>query len=106
MSVFTHLTDNSSAWLLELQRLLKPDGLLIATYMGRWNSQFFAGEPWDDIAGRPERAPPMRDWESGGPGVLMSDWWMREHWGRAFEVLEVEPSDPQHGAGLSCASAT
>jgi SAM-dependent methyltransferase len=91
VSVFTHLTDNASAWLLELQRLLKPDGLLIATYMGRWNSQFFASEPWDeDRVGR-NVLYHVRDWESGGPGVLMSDWWMREHWGRAFEVLEVEP---------------
>ena len=34
ISVFTHLTDNSIPWLLELHRLLKPDGMLIATYMG------------------------------------------------------------------------
>jgi hypothetical protein len=23
--------------------------------------------------------------------VLMSDWWVREHWGRAFELVRVEP---------------
>ena len=46
ISVFTHLTDNSIQWLLELHRLLKPDGLLIATFMGRWNSEWFAKEPW------------------------------------------------------------
>jgi SAM-dependent methyltransferase len=91
VSVFTHLTDNSSAWLLELHRMLKPEGLLIATYMGRWNSEFFAGEPWDeDRIGR-NVLHHVRDWESGGPGVLMSDWWVREHWGRAFEIVEVEP---------------
>ena len=48
VSVFTHLTDNSLPWLLELHRLLKPDGLLIATYMGRWTSELLAGEPWDE----------------------------------------------------------
>jgi hypothetical protein len=26
----------------------------------------------------------QRDWEIGGPAVLMSEWWVREHWGRAF----------------------
>src|ERR1051325_7603490 len=47
LSVFTHLTDQSSAWLAELHRLLKPDGLLVATYMGRWNGEVFTHEPWD-----------------------------------------------------------
>jgi SAM-dependent methyltransferase len=48
ISVFTHLTDSSIPWLLELHRLLKPDGLLIATFMGRWTSEVIAGEPWDE----------------------------------------------------------
>jgi hypothetical protein len=30
-------------------------------------------------------------WEAGGPSVLMSDWWVRAHWGRAFEILEIAP---------------
>lgn len=33
MSVFTHLTDYWSDWLLELHRLLRPDGRLIATFL-------------------------------------------------------------------------
>jgi hypothetical protein len=28
-------------------------------------------------------------WDDGGPMVLMSDWWVRAHWGRAFEILET-----------------
>ncbi|MFN8164248.1 MAG: class I SAM-dependent methyltransferase [Solirubrobacterales bacterium] len=48
LSVFTHLTDNSLPWLLGLHRLLKPGGLLIATYMGRWSSEVLAAEPWDE----------------------------------------------------------
>ena len=27
----------------------------------------------------------------GAPLVLISDWWLREHWGRAFEVVEIAP---------------
>jgi SAM-dependent methyltransferase len=92
LSVFTHLTDFSLAWLLELHRLLKRDGLLISTYMGRFNSEVFTHEPWDD--NRIGMNVLRRDlgWEDGGPVVLMSDWWVRAHWGRAFQILEVAPN--------------
>ncbi len=91
LSVFTHLTGNSIPWLLELHRLLKPGALLIATYMGRWNSEVLAGEPWDEDRVGMNVLRHNQDWDLGGPMVLMSDWWVREHWGRAFEVLEVAP---------------
>lgn len=91
LSVFTHLTDTSIPWLLELHRLLKPGGLLIATYMGRWNSEAFTGEPWDEDTVGMNVLRHNQGWDSGGPIVLMSDWWVRAHWGRAFEILEVAP---------------
>jgi SAM-dependent methyltransferase len=91
VSVFTHLTDNSIPWLLELHRLLKPGGLLIATYMGRWQSENFVGEAWDEDRIGMNALHHDRDWDLGGPLVLMSDWWVRAHWGRAFEILEVVP---------------
>jgi SAM-dependent methyltransferase len=91
ISVFTHLTDNSIPWLLELHRLLKPGGLLIATYMGRWQSESFAGEPWDEDRVGMNVLHHTAEWDLGGPAVLMSDWWVRAHWGRAFEFLEVAP---------------
>jgi SAM-dependent methyltransferase len=91
ISVFTHLADNSTPWLLELHRTLKPGGLLIATFMGRWTSEWFAKEPWvEDRVGR-NVLYHHRDWDSGGPAVLMSEWWLREHWGRAFEVVHIVP---------------
>jgi SAM-dependent methyltransferase len=90
VSVFTHLTVNSTPWLLELHNLLKPGGLLIATYMGPGNCELVTGEPWDeDRHGRTilrHTAP----WDEGGPAALISDWWMREHWGRAFEIVEIK----------------
>ncbi len=91
ISVFTHLTDNSIQWLLELHRLLKPDGLLIATFMGRWNSEWFAKEPWVEDRVGMNVLHHNRDWDSGGPAVLMSEWWVREHWGRAFEIVDIAP---------------
>lgn len=91
ISVFTHLTYNSTAWLLELHRLLKPEGLLIATFMGRWTSDWFAREPWVEDRVGMNVLHHNRDWDSGGPAVLLSEWWLREHWGRAFEVLMIDP---------------
>lgn len=91
VSVFTHLTINSIPWMLELHRMLKPDGLLIASYMGRWNSEFAAGEPWDEDTIGMSVVQQNPDWDSGGPAVLISDWWVRAHWGRAFEIVQIAP---------------
>lgn len=91
ISVFTHLAASSPAWLLELHRVLRPGGLLMASYMGEWNSEAIAGEPWSadrigfNVLGHDQ------PWDRGGPMVLMSDWWVREHWGRAFELVAVLP---------------
>lgn len=92
ISVFTHLTDSSLPWLLELHRLLKPGGILIATYMGRWTSELLAGEPWDEDRIGMNVLRHNHPAADGAPLVLISDWWLREHWGRAFEVLHVEPN--------------
>lgn len=91
VSVFSHLTDNSIPWLLELHRMLKPGGLLIISYMGRWISEYFAGEPWVEDRVGMNTLYHGRDWDLGGPAVLISDWWVREHWGRAFEVVDIDP---------------
>jgi hypothetical protein len=39
-------------------------------------------------------------WEHGGPMVLMSDWWVDAHWGRAFEPVRREPVHGQTWALL------
>jgi SAM-dependent methyltransferase len=91
ISVFTHLTDSSIPWLLELHKLLKPGGLLIATYMGRWNSEVFTHEPWDEDRVGMNVLRRDQGWDDGGPVVLMSDWWVHEHWGRAFEIVAERP---------------
>ena len=89
ISVFTHLTHNSIPWLLELHRLLRPGGYLIATYMGRSISELLAHEPWDEDKVGMNVLRHDQSWEAGGPAVLMSDWWVREHWGRAFEIVDI-----------------
>ncbi|MGB9377467.1 MAG: class I SAM-dependent methyltransferase, partial [Mycobacteriales bacterium] len=89
MSVFSHLTDAWAAWLCELHRLLTDDGVLIATVIGQAAGPIFGEEPWiDDRIGMLVLGP-GRPWVAGGPMVLHSHWWLREHWGRAFTVLDI-----------------
>ena len=92
ISVFTHITHEWSAWLLELHRILKPDGLLVATFLGPplWREW---GEESDEnaLGMRVLRLGQGLDTTSG-PRVLHSPWWLRAHWGRAFNLLSLEPS--------------
>jgi SAM-dependent methyltransferase len=102
VSVFTHLTDHWAGWLAELHRVLKPDGLAIISFLGGAMYEVWNDEEWD-----PDRIGMTvlnhgQDWELGGPTVFHSPWWLREHWGRAFEIVEMrEGSAPrEHGLVL------
>jgi SAM-dependent methyltransferase len=99
VSVFTHLTDYWSAWLLELHRVLRPGGRLVSTFLGEGMSESIAGEPWDADRIGMNVLRMWQPWDHGGPTVQHSEWWLREHWGRAFEVERVEDG-PQFGHGL------
>jgi len=91
LSVFTHITDQWSAWLLELHRLLAPGGLLIASFLGAGMSEVIDGEPWVEERIGMNVLLADQGWQDGGPMVLMSPWWIREHWGRAFDIRELRP---------------
>jgi SAM-dependent methyltransferase len=96
LSVFSHLAEGWSAWLVELHRLLTEDGILIATFHGRstWQLGFTGsrGIPFDEdrIGMHVEHFGASFE-ESWGPAVYLSEWWLRAHWGRAFDVLSFEP---------------
>jgi len=104
-SVFTHITEEWSAWLLELHRLLKDDGLLIATFHGP-GAVWVADETWQEerIGMNVVRA--GESWEVGGPTVFHSPWWIAEHWGRAFEIVSLQeaglasPNSRSWGQGM------
>lgn len=87
-SVFTHLLDSWSAWLLELHRLLDHDGVLIVTVFGPGVSVHGDLPIGEDITGMNFLAPRI-EWERGGPLIVHSEWWLRAHWGRAFEIVEL-----------------
>jgi SAM-dependent methyltransferase len=106
VSVFTHLTDTWSAWLLELHRLLKDSGLLVITFIGPGAAHHVANEPWDPDRIGMTVLKPGQAWDLGGPMVLHSPWWIEAHWGRAFEILDLRldgfglPSPEGQGAVL------
>ena len=102
VSVFTHLTDHWAGWLAELHRVLRPGGLAIVSFLGGAMYEDWTGQSWE-----PDRIGMAvldhgQDWELGGPTVFHSPWWLREHWGRAFEIVQMrEGSAPrEHGLVL------
>ena len=102
VSVFTHLTDEWSSWLLEMRRLLKPDGLLVATFLGPGFAHAINRlpwhEPWDEERIGMHIIGLGTPWDEGGPIVLHGRWWLEAHWGRAFDVLSLTPGrDGGHG---------
>jgi SAM-dependent methyltransferase len=89
-SVFTHLTSSWSAWLVELHRVLKPGGLLLVSYIGR-SSELPGLDHWDeDRTGMNVLDGGLAYGAAGGPVVLHSEWWIRAHWGRAFEIERID----------------
>jgi SAM-dependent methyltransferase len=90
-SVFSHLTDTWAAWLCELHRLLDDDGVLVATVIDEGGAGHFDEDPWDDARIGMLVLGPGRPWVAGGPMVLHSEWWIRAHWGRAFDVSAFHP---------------
>jgi SAM-dependent methyltransferase len=100
VSVFTHLTDHWAGWLSELHRVLRPGGLAIVSFLG--GAMY---EVWTDEAWEPDRIGMTvlnhgQDWELGGPTVFHSPWWLREHWGRAFEIVQMREGIAPREHGL------
>jgi SAM-dependent methyltransferase len=86
MSVFTHI-QHWSRWLVEMHRVLAEDGILIASFLGEGMWAPLVREPYqEDEVGMTV----LRHWLDAGADVLHSEWWLRAHWGRAFDVLSVE----------------
>jgi SAM-dependent methyltransferase len=99
-SVFTHITDRWADWLLELHRVLRPGGWLIASFLGEGMSRAVAGETWDANRIGMNVLYAHQDWDAGGPSVLMSPWWLREHWGRAFDIVSLDEGATEGTHGL------
>jgi SAM-dependent methyltransferase len=104
ISVFTHITHEWSAWLLELHRILKPEGLMLATFCGPEFWGYSLSRPPDEngLGMCVQRLGQRLDDNTSGARVLHSPWWLRSHWGRAFEILSLRSHSfagnyPGHG---------
>lgn len=100
-SVFTHLSTHSAGWLVELHRVLRPGGLLVASFLGAgsWAETYTQQPVMDEDRVGMRVLNRFQSWEHGGPTVFFSEWWIREHWGRAFEIVAVHPGSPFAPAG-------
>jgi len=104
-SVYTHFTDNWAGWLLEHHRVLADGGLLFATFLGEGMLEPLTGEKWDEGQIGMNTLMHGLSWDLGGPIAINSPWWIRAHWGRAFEIVELVPmileEPPSHGLILA-----
>jgi SAM-dependent methyltransferase len=103
-SVYTHLTDNWAAWMLEHHRVLDDGGLLLVTFLGEGMSEALTGERWDEDRTGMNPLLYGNSWDLGGPIAFNSEWWIRAHWGRAFEIVSFMPhggGDPPEGHGIA-----
>ena len=100
-SVYTHFTDNWAEWLLEHHRVLADGGILFATFLGEGMLEEMTGEKWDEDRIGMNYLLPGFPWDKGGPLAFNSPWWIRAHWGRAFEIVQLlprtEPDVASHG---------
>ncbi len=93
-SVFTHLSLHWAGWMTELHRVLAPDGLLYATFLAPSFAEPWAGETLDEEDTGMVVLGEGTPWDEGGPCAFVSDWWLRAHWGRAFEIVSLDPGTP------------
>jgi SAM-dependent methyltransferase len=103
LSVYTHITDHWAGWLLEHHRVLGDGGLLFTSFLGEAMTEPLLGEPWQEERFGMNALRAGQSWDVGGPAAFMSPWWIRAHWGRAFEIVELKPftaADPPAGHGL------
>jgi hypothetical protein len=91
LTAFTRLVDSWAEWLLELRRTLSRDGRLVVGLAPRDRFEELTGSDWDD-----SRIGMTIVSALDGPSrreVFHSEWWLRAHWGRAFEVVSIDEGD-------------
>jgi len=93
LSVFTHISEGWAGWILEMQRILAPGGLLLATFLGPAMSDWLAGEGLEEEeVGMTCCRNSYLEGNVPTADILHSGWWIERHWGPAFTVKEIANS--------------
>ena len=102
-SVMTHITDHWAGWLLEIRRILRPGGLALFSTCGDDMIPVLLKHPAPIDAIGMLVVKYGNPWAFGGPTVVHAPWWVRAHWGRAFEIVRIDARalrGEQHGHDL------
>jgi hypothetical protein len=100
---FTRLVEGWAEWLLELRRVLADDGRLEIGLLGPESFDELTGYAWDE-----SRIGMTVLSALDGPGhhfVFHSEWWVRAHWGRAFDIVSMGDWQGRRRVVLTKASA-
>jgi hypothetical protein len=98
LSAFTRIADGWAEWLLEARRLLSDQGLLVVRLGERAIFERLTGESWDESLIGMTVLSALNG--AGSRHVFHSEWWLRAHWGRAFEIVEFGERDGHPHAAL------
>lgn len=101
VSVFTHIKYLWDAWLLELRRVLKPNGLLIQTIHSEHAWKFYYDHRNEDWVKDNQSSSVLQSADMGydflyyGDAVVSQVFWRRdiakEYWSRYFDVIDILP---------------
>jgi SAM-dependent methyltransferase len=98
LDAFTWLVNGWAEWLLELRRVLAEDGVLAIGLADTATFEALFKEPWDESRIGMTVLAALNG--AGSSVVFHSEWWIRAHWGRAFEIVAVEERDDRRLATL------
>jgi len=95
ISIFTHLPEDMQfAWLEELQRIVKPGGLLVLTYHGKNHYQHIPKKSLDEFSRRGFLYVDTGGTE-GLPGFYQTSFhtegYIRATWSRYFDIVDIVP---------------
>jgi SAM-dependent methyltransferase len=98
LSAFTRIADGWAEWLLEARRLLSGRGVLVIGLAESAAFEGLTGIGWDDSRIGMTVLSPLNG--AGSRIVFHSAWWVRAHWGRAFDLVGLEERDGRRFAVL------
>jgi hypothetical protein len=88
LSAFTALAEGWAEWLLDARRLLTDRGVLVVGLADPETFERLTGGSWDESEIGMTVLSALNG--AGSRVVFHSEWWLRAHWGRAFEILAVD----------------